>query len=61
MKRTVTRYMLCNAGTIEERILALQDSKRKIISSAFGNEDGGSQQASRLSKEDLHYLFTGQR
>ena len=53
--------MLCNAGTVEERILALQDSKRKIVSAAFGNEDGGSEQASRLTKEDLHYLFTGQR
>lgn len=49
------------AGTVEERILALQDTKRKIVSAAFGDEGGGSQQASRLTKEDLHYLFTGQR
>lgn len=49
--------MLHNVGTVEERILALQDSKRKIVSAAFG--DGGSQQASRLTKEDLHYLFSG--
>lgn len=60
-EEAIACYMLCNAGTVEERILALQDSKRKIVSAAFGNEDGGSQQASRLTKEDLHYLFTGQR
>ena len=59
--KAIARHVLCNAGTVEERILALQDRKRKIVSAAFGDEAGGSQQASRLTKEDLHYLFTGQR
>jgi SNF2 family DNA or RNA helicase len=48
------------AGTVEERILALQESKRKIVSAAFGDDSGGFQQTSRLTKEDLHFLFTGQ-
>ena len=51
---------VCCAGTVEERILALQESKRKIVSAAFGDDSGGFQQTSRLTKEDLHFLFTGQ-
>ena len=51
---------VCDAGTVEERILDLQERKRNIISAAFGEGVGGSQQATRLTKEDLHFLFTGQ-
>lgn len=52
--------MFATAGTVEERILDLQERKRNIISAAFGEGAGGSQQATRLTKEDLHFLFTGQ-
>lgn len=48
------------AGTVEERILELQERKRGIIAAAFGDNAGASQQATRLTKEDLHFLFTGQ-
>lgn len=50
----------CTAGTVEERILDLQERKRSIIEAAFGDGAGASQQATRLTKEDLHFLFTGQ-
>ena len=53
--------LCCFAGTVEERILALQDSKRKIVSAAFDDDSGSPQQSNRLTKEDLHFLFTGQR
>ncbi|XP_074562916.1 helicase-like transcription factor CHR28 [Curcuma longa] len=42
--------------TVEDRILALQEKKRKMISSAFGDDHGGNK-ASQLSVEDLKYLF----
>ncbi len=54
------KSIVCCAGTVEERILALQESKRKIVSAAFGDDSGGLQQTARLTKEDLHFLFTGQ-
>ncbi|KAA6420225.1 MAG: hypothetical protein FRX49_09888 [Trebouxia sp. A1-2] len=58
--RTVHVTRITIKGTVEERILALQDSKRKIVSAAFGDDSGGFQQTSRLTKEELHFLFTGQ-
>ncbi|KAL0027476.1 hypothetical protein WJX77_004115 [Trebouxia sp. C0004] len=58
--RTVHVTRITIKGTVEERILALQESKRKIVSAAFGDDSGGFQQTSRLTKEDLHFLFTGQ-
>lgn len=59
--RTVHVTRITIAGTVEERILALQDSKRKIVSAAFDDDSGSPQQSNRLTKEDLHFLFTGQR
>ncbi|KAL0049899.1 hypothetical protein WJX82_000239 [Trebouxia sp. C0006] len=58
--RTVHVTRITIKGTVEERILALQESKRKIVSAAFGDDSGGFQQTARLTKEDLHFLFTGQ-
>lgn len=47
------------AGTVEDRILELQEQKRKLVSSAFG-EDGsnGAAGTSRLSLDDLKFLFS---
>jgi SNF2 family DNA or RNA helicase len=50
----VSRFTVKN--TIEDRILALQERKRQIVSSAFGENDVG-EQKNRLTVEDLRYLF----
>lgn len=46
--------------TVEDRILALQEEKRKMVASAFGEDQSGGS-ATRLTVEDLHYLFTANR
>jgi SNF2 family DNA or RNA helicase len=46
-------------GTVEDRILALQEAKRQVVSAAL-NEEGradASQTGTRLSFEELKYLF----
>ncbi|XP_076882624.1 helicase-like transcription factor CHR28 [Bidens hawaiensis] len=58
--RPVTVSRLTIKDTVEDRILALQDEKRKLVASAFGEDHGGSL-AARLRPEDLRYLFTGAR
>ncbi|XP_050270956.1 helicase-like transcription factor CHR28 isoform X1 [Quercus robur] len=51
---TVTRITI--KDTVEDRILALQEEKRKMVASAFGEDQGGGT-ATRLTVEDLRYLF----
>ncbi|KAK7343294.1 hypothetical protein VNO77_11934 [Canavalia gladiata] len=51
---TVTRITI--KDTVEDRILALQEEKRKMVASAFGEEHAGSS-ATRLTVDDLKYLF----
>ncbi|KAJ8431928.1 hypothetical protein Cgig2_023737 [Carnegiea gigantea] len=46
--------------TVEDRILALQEEKRKMVASAFG-EDRVGVSATRLTVDDLRYLFLGSR
>ncbi|XVE92956.1 hypothetical protein REPUB_Repub01dG0148800 [Reevesia pubescens] len=53
---TVTRITI--KDTVEDRILSLQDEKRKMVASAFGEDQSGSS-ATRLTVEDLRYLFMG--
>ncbi|CAN8255307.1 unnamed protein product [Cochlearia groenlandica] len=53
--RTVTVTRITIKDTIEDRILLLQEDKRKMIASAFGEEHGGS--GARLTVADLNYLF----
>ncbi|KAJ4890975.1 SNF2 domain-containing protein / helicase domain-containing protein / zinc finger protein-related [Raphanus sativus] len=53
---TVTRITIKN--TVEERILALQETKRIVVASALG-EDPGELSATRLTEQDLGYLFFG--
>ncbi|KAH1083319.1 hypothetical protein J1N35_023080 [Gossypium stocksii] len=52
---TVTRITI--KDTVEDRILSLQDEK-KMVASAFG-EDQSRGSATRLTVEDLRYLFMG--
>ncbi|XP_024402469.1 helicase-like transcription factor CHR28 isoform X2 [Physcomitrium patens] len=54
--RTVNVSRFTVKNTIEDRILALQERKRQIVASAFGENDGG-EQKNRLTVEDLRYLF----
>ncbi|KAF5196853.1 Helicase-like transcription factor chr28 [Thalictrum thalictroides] len=54
--RPVTVSRLTITNTVEDRILALQEEKRKMVASAFGEDQmGGS--STRLTVEDLRYLF----
>ncbi|KAG7033888.1 Helicase-like transcription factor CHR28 [Cucurbita argyrosperma subsp. argyrosperma] len=54
--RPVTVLRLTVRDTVEDRILALQQKKREMVSSAFGEDKAGGQQT-RLTVEDLDYLF----
>ncbi|CAN6481877.1 unnamed protein product [Victoria cruziana] len=54
--RPVTVSRLTIENTIEDRILALQEEKRKMVASAFAEDQTGSF-ATRLTVEDLRYLF----
>ncbi|KAM7263381.1 hypothetical protein ACFE04_001064 [Oxalis oulophora] len=54
--RPVTVFRLTVENTVEDRILALQKKKREMVASAFG-EDGTNNQQTRLTVEDLSYLF----
>ncbi|KAI4358040.1 hypothetical protein L6164_001950 [Bauhinia variegata] len=51
---TVTRITI--KDTVEDRILALQEEKRKMVASAFGEDHAGGT-ATRLTVDDLKYLF----
>ncbi|XP_047947799.1 helicase-like transcription factor CHR28 isoform X1 [Salvia hispanica] len=55
-KRPVSVYRLTVKDTVEDRILALQQKKRKMVAYAFGEDETGTRQ-SRLTVEDLKYLF----
>ncbi|EPS67509.1 hypothetical protein M569_07265, partial [Genlisea aurea] len=56
--RPVTVSRLTISNTIEDRILTLQENKRKMVASAFG-EDQNVGHVSRLNIEDLTFLFEG--
>ncbi len=53
--RPVQVHRILVEGTVEDRILALQDSKREIISTALDESAGKS--VSRLGMNELAYLF----
>lgn len=52
-------YKLTVAGSVEERILKLQEQKRELAKAAFGDGDGGlgKTKAAKLSMKDIMYLF----
>ncbi|CAL5432841.1 unnamed protein product [Camellia sinensis] len=54
--RPVTVLRLTVKDTVEDRILALQQKKKVMVASAFGEDETGSRQT-RLTVEDLKYLF----
>lgn len=54
--RPVTVSRMTIKDTVEDRILALQDEKRKMVSSAFGEDQPGGH-SSKLTVDDLKYLF----
>ncbi|XP_062161396.1 helicase-like transcription factor CHR28 isoform X3 [Alnus glutinosa] len=54
--RPVKVLRLTVRDTVEDRILALQEKKREMVASAFG-EDGTGGRQTRLTVEDLKYLF----
>jgi SNF2 family DNA or RNA helicase len=54
--RAVTVSRLTIKDTVEDRILALQEEKRAMVNSAFGEDKSGGH-ATRLTVEDLRYLF----
>ncbi|KZV52280.1 hypothetical protein F511_39389 [Dorcoceras hygrometricum] len=56
--RPVSVFRLTVKDTVEDRILALQQRKREMVSSAFGEDETGGRQT-RLTVEDLKYLFSG--
>ncbi|GMH05418.1 hypothetical protein Nepgr_007258 [Nepenthes gracilis] len=55
--RPVTVLRLTVKDTVEDRILALQQRKRVMVASAFG-EDGSGSRETRLTADDLRYLFS---
>ncbi|KAI3817047.1 hypothetical protein L1987_10834 [Smallanthus sonchifolius] len=57
--RPVTVSRLTIKDTVEDRILALQEEKRKMVASAFGEDQSGTSTGARLTAEDLKYLFMG--
>ncbi|KAK9691466.1 hypothetical protein RND81_09G198600 [Saponaria officinalis] len=58
--RPVTVSRITIKDTVEDRILALQEEKRKMVASAFGEDHVGGSGA-RLTVDDLKYLFLGSR
>jgi superfamily II DNA or RNA helicase len=53
--RVVTSYKLIASGTVEEKVLALQDEKRALLADVFEASDAT---ASRLSLSDLKTLLS---
>jgi superfamily II DNA or RNA helicase len=51
--RAVNVYRMISLGTVEEKILTLQDKKRALFEAAFGEGEG----ASQLSRQDLLELL----
>jgi SNF2 family DNA or RNA helicase len=52
--RVVTSYRLVCAGTVEEKVLALQDAKRALLADVFEASDAA---AARLGLDDLRDLL----
>ena len=53
--RVVTSYKLIASGTVEEKVLALQDEKRALLAGVFEASDAA---AAKLSLADLKSLLT---
>jgi SNF2 family DNA or RNA helicase len=53
--RHVFNYKLITKGTVEEKILALQEKKKELAELVIGGEEGV---AKELTREDLEFLFS---
>lgn len=53
--RPVTVHRMLIEGTVEDRIIALQEKKRQLISDAL--DEKASQSIARLGVRELRYLF----
>jgi DNA repair protein RAD16 len=53
--RSITAIRFIVKGTIEERIVALQDKKRLVFEGTIGSDAGS---LARLTEEDMRFLFT---
>ena len=53
----VTRIVVANS--VEERILTLQQGKREVIASALSEGRDAGSAGSRLTMDDLRFLFEG--
>lgn len=53
----VTRITV--AGSVEDRILQLQQRKREVVAAALAEGRDGGASAGRLSMDDLRFLFEG--
>lgn len=58
-RRDVEVFKLLIEGSIEERILALQERKRDLYKDAI--EGTGKAGLQKLSRDDIKFLFTGYR
>lgn len=56
-QKPVQVHRLLVEGTVEDRIVALQEQKRQFVDAAL--DEGESKQLGRLSLQDLQYLFNG--
>ncbi|MFZ1057258.1 MAG: C-terminal helicase domain-containing protein, partial [Opitutaceae bacterium] len=54
-KRVVTSYKLVCSGTVEEKVLALQDEKRALLSGVFEASDAA---AAKITLSDLRGLLS---
>lgn len=54
-RREVKVHRLLVEGTVEDRILALQESKRGLVEAAL--DEGGARSVGQLSERELAYLF----
>lgn len=57
--RTVHVTRITIPGTVEDRILALQEKKRQLVSSALSDGKQGTGTTNRLTMDDLRFLFGG--
>ncbi|GLC43495.1 hypothetical protein PLESTM_001479400 [Pleodorina starrii] len=57
--RTVHVHRITIAGSVEDRILELQQAKRELVATALSEGRDSGTAAGRLSLDDLHFLFQG--
>ncbi len=46
------------AGTVEDRILELQEKKRRVADAAFGGDGSKADTGNKVTMDDLRFLFT---